>query len=169
MIFQVVIRGRRLRQVTRGAGLLACACALLLAPTAAAQNGSAQQSGVYDQYTEQVPTASGPHDTGSGSPPGTGASGSSGGGAAIVLPASVKKDGGKDAKKLREVATSPRYGAPTSTVPLPNSSTQTADAVSSAVNAASDGSDGRVLGLFVAILVVTAASLGVAVARWRGA
>ena len=125
-----------------GAGLAACACVLWLAPTTAAQS-------VYDQYTEQVPAANGPHNT---SPGGrvrpatrTGSGGTSGGGgAAIVLPANLNEDGGTDAKTLREVATSPRFGAPNSTLQLPADSTQNSQAsVSAALNAVTDGSDGR--------------------------
>jgi len=154
-----------------GAALLACACVLWLAPTAAAGNG-AQSSGVYDQYTEQIPTAGGPHGTNGGGPGGGwtnfGGPGSTGGGSgAIVLPANLNKDGGKDAKKLRAVATSPRYGAPSTTVPLPDSSASTPAGLSAAVNAVSDGSDGRMVGLFVALLAITAVSVGAAASRRR--
>jgi hypothetical protein len=145
----------------------ACACVLWLAPTTAAQS-------VYDQYTEQVPAANGPHNTSSGGPGAPGGSGGSGGtsggggGAAIVLPASLNQDGGKDAKTLREVATSPRFGAPNSTLQLPADSTQNRQAsASAALNAVTDGSDGRMIGLFVALLAVTAVSLGIAAARRR--
>jgi hypothetical protein len=128
---------------------------LWLAPASAAQS-------VYDQYTEQVPAANGPHNTSSGGP---GAPGGSGG---SVLPASLNQDGGKDANTLREVATSPRFGAPNSTLQLPADSTQNSQAgVSAALNAVTDGSDGRMIGLFVALLAVTAVSLGFAAARRR--
>jgi hypothetical protein len=141
---------------------------LWLAPTTDAQS-------VYDQYTEQIPAANGPHNTSSGGPGAPGSSGSSGvsggtsgGGAAIVLPASLNQDGGKDAKTLREVATSPRFGAPNSTFQLPADSTENSQAsVSAALNAVADGSDGRMVGLFVALLAVTAVSLGFAAARRR--
>jgi hypothetical protein len=154
--FRLVFRGRLLRSFG-GLGLALCACFLWLAPSASAQ------SGVYDQYVEQIPTANGPHHSGSGGPGGTGGSG--GTGSAIVLPTSLNKDGGKDAKKLREIATSPRYGAPDSTVPLPESSTRSQAALSAAVSAVTDGSDGRMIGLFIALLAVTAVSLGYAAAR----
>jgi hypothetical protein len=141
---------------------------LWLAPTTGAQS-------VYDQYTEQIPAANGPHNTSSGGPGAPGSSGSSGvsggtsgGGAAIVLPPSLNQDGGKDAKTLREVATSPRFGAPNSTFQLPADSTENSQAsVSAALNAVADGSDGRMVGLFVALLAVTAVSLGFAAARRR--
>ena len=165
--FRLVVRGRGLlRSKVGGAGLAACACVLWLAPTAVAQS-------VYDQYTEQIPAANGPHNTSSGGPGALGGSGgaggtSGGGGAAIVLPASLNQDGGNDAKTLREVATSPRFGAPNSTLQLPADSTQNPRAsVSAALNAVTDGSDGRMVGLFVALLAVTAVSLGFAAARRR--
>ena len=162
-----------MRKAFGEAGLAVCACVLWLAPAAAAQSSGNQDSGVYDQYTEQIPTANGPHNTSSGgggpSAPGSGGTPSTGGGtgSAIVLPANVDKDAGKDAKKLREVATSPRYGAPSSTVPLPDSSTKSSAALTAAVDAVTDGSDGRMIGLFVALLAVTAVSLGIAASRRR--
>ena len=141
---------------------------LWLAPAASAANGSTQDSGVYDQYTEQIPTADGPHGTGSGGT-GSGGTGSTSGGGGIVLPSNLTHDGGKDAKKLRDLATSPRYGAPNGIVPLPESSTATPAGLSAAVNAVTDGSDGRMIGLFIALLAVTAVSLGfAAAARRRG-
>jgi len=147
-----------------------CACALWLAPAAAAA-GSPQDSGVYDQYTEQVPAANGPHNTSSsgGGGPSNGSGGPTAPGAApIVLPATLDDEGGTDAKTLREVATSPRFGAPEATVPLPESSTKSPPAsLSAAVNAVTDGGDGRMVGLFVALLAVTAVSLGIAAARRR--
>ena len=151
---------------TSTALLAALACALWLVPLAAA-SGGAGSSGVYDQYTEQVPTASGPHNTGSGGAGGSGGTGGTGGGAAIVLPANLNKDGGNDAKKLRDVATSARYGAPSSTVPLPENAGSSPAALSSAVNAITDGSDGRMVGLFVALLAVTAVTVGIAASRRR--
>lgn len=168
--FRLVVRGRGLlRSKVGGAGLAACVCVLWLAPTTGAQS-------VYDQYTEQIPAANGPHNTNSGGPGAPGGSGGSGGtsgggaggGAAIVLPATLNQDGGKDAKTLREVATSPRFGAPNSTFELPADSTRNSQAsVSAALNAVTDGSDGRMVGLFVALLAITAVSLGFAAARRR--
>jgi hypothetical protein len=166
--FRFMFRGGLLR-IGLGLTLGVCACALWLAPAAAAQSGT-QDSGVYDQYTEQIPTAHGPHNTSSsgGAGPSNGSGGTSGGGgAAIVLPANLNQDGGKDAKTLREVATSPRYGAPDATVPLPDSSNSSPASMSAAVNAVTDGGDSRMVGLFVALLAVTAVSLGFAAARRR--
>jgi hypothetical protein len=160
-----VHRGRFLR-LFGGVALVVCACLLWLAPAALA-GGSPSDSGVYDQYTEQVPSAGGSHGTGSGlggsggtgSPPGTS------GGGAIVLPANLNAAAGKDAKTLREVATSPRFGAPSSTGQLPQGSGSTPAGFSAAVSTVTDGSDGRMVGLFVALLAVTAVSLGIAAAR----
>ena len=157
--FQFVVRGRFLRLIG-GLGLLACACLFWLAPAASAA-GSPQDSGVYDQYTEQIPTAGGSHHSGTTGGPGTGSGPGTSGGAGIVLPANLKKDGGNDAKTLREVATSTRYGAPNGTLPLPESS---GAGLSAALGAVTDGSDGRMVGLFVALLAVTAVSLGFAAA-----
>jgi hypothetical protein len=135
-----------------------------LAPAASAA-GSPQDSGVYDQYTEQIPTAGGNHHSGSVGGPGSGSGPS--GGAGIVLPSNLKKDGGKDAKTLREVATSPRYGAPNGTGSLPEGSSSSPAALSAAIGAVTDGSDGRMVGLFIALLAVTAVSLGFAAASRR--
>jgi hypothetical protein len=141
----------------------------LLAPAAGAANGPGQSSGVYDQYTEQIPTAGGNHQAGAG---GGGAGGGGGpttnGGGGIVLPSNLTSDGGKDAKTLRELATSPRFGGPAKTVPLPESAAQSPAGFSAAVNAVTDGSGGRMVGLFGALLAVTAVSLGIAAARRRG-
>ena len=148
-----------------GVGLLACACLVWLAPAASA-SGSPQDSGVYDQYTEQIPTAGGNQHSGTGAP-GAGGPSTPGPTGSIVLPANLTKDGGKDAKTLREIATSPRYGAPNGTGSLPESSSSSPPALSAAIGAVTDGSDRRMVGLFVALLAVTAVSLGFAAARRR--
>jgi|RhiMethySRZTD1v2_1073278.scaffolds.fasta_scaffold152801_3 hypothetical protein len=160
----LVNSGRGILRLLGGMGLVVCACLVWLAPAASAA-GSPQDSGVYDQYTEQIPTAGGSHHSGS-TPTGSGSS-TSGPTGSVVLPSNLTKDGGKDAKTLREVATSPRYGAPDGTVPLPESSSSSPAALSAAIGAATDGSDGRMVGLFVALLAVTAVSLGFAAARRR--
>src|SRR4051794_41598316 len=139
---------------------------LVLAPAAAAA-GSPQDSGVYDQYTEQIPTADGSQHSGSAGGARLGGPSTPGPPGSIVLPTNLKKDGGKDAKTLRELATAPRYGAPTPGGSLPQTSASSPAAVSAAVSAITDGSDGRMVGLFVALLAVTAVSLGFAAARRR--
>ena len=74
---------------------------------------------------------------------------------------------GRWRKTLREIATSPQFGAPNTTVPLPERSTNGSVGLSSAVGAVTDGSEGRMVGLFVALLAVTAVSLGFAASRRR--
>ncbi len=139
---------------------------LVFAPAAVAA-GSPQDSGVYDQYTEQIPTAGGQHHSGGTGGPGSGGPSTPGPTGSVVLPSNLNQDGGKDAKTLREIATSPRFGAPTPHGSLPASSASSPASLSAAVGAVTDGSDGRMVGLFVALLAVTAVSLGFAAARRR--
>ena len=137
-----------------------------LAPAAAAA-GSPQDSGVYDQYTEQIPTAGGSQHSGTTVGPGAGGPSTPGPTGSVVLPSNLNKDGGKDAETLREVATSPRYGAPTPAARCRRTPRAARRAVSAAVSAITDGSDGRMVGLFVALLAITAVSFGFAAARRR--
>jgi hypothetical protein len=113
-----------------------------------------------DQYTEQVPTAAGP----------TGSGGNDNGNSSTPLPSSIQtkldQQGGTDAKTLEKVATSSRYGAPLHPGDegvLP--ATSSPGPLSAAVNAVADGSDGRLIGLFVALLAVAALMLGAAAGR----
>lgn len=124
--------------------------------------------GLVDQYTEQVPTASGPKSTGHG--------GGGTGGTTYTAPLSssvktkVHRHGGKDAKTLEKVATSSRYGAPRirpglEAGPPTAASASSPGALSAAVSAVTDGSDGRLVGLFVALLATAALMLGAAATR----
>jgi hypothetical protein len=165
-----VLRGRgkiRRTLVTAIAG-----AALALPGTAFAQTG-----GLIDQYIEDVPTSGGTHHAGTGS----GGTGSTSGGtgstgfSAAVTPASLPSDvtrkledkGGKDSEILQEIATSPRYGAPPASSGAILTATSSPDPFSAAVGAVTDGSDGRMVGLFVALLAITAVSLGFAATRRR--
>lgn len=135
---------------------------LALAPIAAAQSSPP----LVDQYTEQIPTAGGPkHSGGAGGP----ISGGGGGGSGVLPPAvqaQITQEGGNDAKKLKELATSPAFGAPTSRPAGDDTRVVKPEgAVSAAVSAVSDGSDGRLIGLLVALVAITAAALGLAAAR----
>lgn len=128
---------------------------------------AADDPGLVDQYTEQVPTASGPKSTGGG---GGGAGG--GGNYSGTVPPSIQTQiatqGGSDAKTLEKVVASPRYGAPPPTSHAPDEGLGTKSSpatVSAAVNAVTDGSEGRVIGLFIALLVTAALMLGAAAAR----
>jgi hypothetical protein len=146
--------------------------ATALAGAAIALPGAAfaQTGGLIDQYIEDVPTSGGAHHAGTGSG-GTGSTGSS----AAVTPASLPSDvktkledkGGKDSEILQEIATSPRYGAPPATAGAVLTATSSPDPFSAAVGALTDGGDGRMVGLFVALLAITAVSLGFAAARRR--
>jgi hypothetical protein len=157
--------------VLRGRGTNRLALATAFASAAIALPGAAfaQTGGLIDQYIEDVPTSGGTHHAGTGSG-GTGSTGSS----AAVTPASLPSDvktkledkGGKDSDILQQIATSPRYGAPPATsgaIPA----TSSPDPFSAAVGALTDGGDGRMVGLFVALLAITAVSLGFAAARRR--
>jgi Ca2+/Na+ antiporter len=68
---------------------------------------------------------------------------------------------------LQEIATSPRYGAPPAISGAILTATSSPDPFSAAVDALTDGSNGRMVGLFVALLAITAVSLGFAAARRR--
>jgi hypothetical protein len=157
--------------VLRGRGTNRLALATAFASAALALPGAAfaQTGGLIDQYIEDVPTSGGTHHAGTGSG-GTGSTGFS----AAVTPASLPSDvktkledkGGKDSDILQQIATSPRYGAPPATsgaIPA----TSSPDPFSAAVGALTDGGDGRMVGLFVALLAITAVSLGFAAARRR--
>ncbi|MEX0816686.1 MAG: hypothetical protein WD027_04535 [Gaiellales bacterium] len=136
---------------------------LTLAPAAAAQEQPIDETALADQYKETIPTASGPKITGGDSngpttplPPGV----------AAVLTQAV---GEKDAKRLEEVATSPRFGAPAHAPDeggLPASS-DTPNAVSAAVSALTDESGGSLLPLLLAVVLSTGALFGAAVYRRR--
>jgi hypothetical protein len=156
--------------VLRGRGTNRLALATAFASAAIALPGAAfaQTGGLIDQYIEDVPTSGGTHHAGTG---GTGSTGSS----AAVTPASLPSDvktkledkGGKDSDILRQIATSPRYGAPPATSGAILTATSSPDPFSAAVGALTDGGDGRMVGLFVALLAITAVSLGFAAARRR--
>jgi hypothetical protein len=156
-------RGRLTRRIFWGAGLVATACALMLATAGAALSSPP----LVDQYTEEIPTAAGPQHSGGAA----GGPTSNGGGGGTTLPPGVQSqitsEGGKDAKKLKEIATSPAFGAPATRVPDEGAvrDVQPEGALSAAVGAISDGSDGRLIGLFVALVAIAAAALGLAAAR----
>jgi hypothetical protein len=156
--------------VLRGRGTNRLALATAFASAAIALPGAAfaQTGGLIDQYIEDVPTSGGTHHAGTG---GTGSTGSS----AAVTPASLPSDvktkledkGGKDSDILQQIATSPRYGAPPATSGAILTATSSPDPFSAAVGALTDGGDGRMVGLFVALLAIIAVSLGFAAARRR--
>jgi hypothetical protein len=155
----------------RGTNRLALATAFATAALALPGTAFAQSGGLIDQYIEDVPTSGGTHHAGTGGSGGTGSTGSS----AAVTPASLPSDvktkledrGGKDSEILQEIATSPRYGAPPATSGAILAATSSPDPFSAAVGAVTDGSDGRMVGLFVALLAITAVAVGVSAAARR--
>jgi len=159
-----VVRDRlRVRQVIAVAATLGA----LALPTAAFGG-----NGLIDQYIEDVPTAGGAHHPGAGAGGTSSGSGTSSPTAPTVsLSGSVQtkldKNGGDDAQLLNKIATSPNYGAPQETSGTVPTSAGSPTVLSAGVSAITDGSDGRMLGLFVALLAVTAVSLGFAASRRR--
>jgi hypothetical protein len=155
----------------RGTNRLALATAFATAALALPGTAFAQSGGLIDQYIEDVPTSGGTHHAGTGGSGGTGSTGSS----AAVTPASLPSDvktkledrGGKDSEILQEIATSPRFGAPPTASAAVLTANSSPNPFSAAVGALTDGSDGRMVGLFVALLAITAVSLGFAAARRR--
>jgi hypothetical protein len=136
---------------------------LLGAGPAFAQEPAPADTALIDQYKETIPTASGPKVTG----------GSSSGDGTPLPPAVVTElrqaVGEEEAKRLEEVATSPRYGAPSHAPDeggLPASS-ETPNPVSAAISAFSDESGGSLLPLLLAIVFSTGALFGAAVFRHR--
>jgi hypothetical protein len=156
--------------VLRGKGIIRRTLVTALATAALALPGTAfaQTGGLIDQYIEDVPTSGGTHHAGSG---GTGSTSSSAAATPAPLPTDVKTKledkGGKDSEILQEIATSARYGAPPATSGTVLIATSSPDPFSAAVGAVTEGSDGRMVGLFVALLAVTAVSLGFAAAHRR--
>lgn len=143
--------------------LLVLVAALIGVLPAGAQQPSLDDTALIDQYKETIPTASGPKITG----------GSSSGGGTPLPPAVVTElrqaVGEKDATRLEEVATSPRFGAPAHAPDeggLPASS-DTPNAVWAAISALSDESGGSLLPLLLAVVFSTGALFGAAAHRRR--
>ena len=161
----------------RGRGIIRRTLVTAFAAATFALPGTAfaQTGGLIDQYIEDVPTSGGTHHAGSGGSGGTGSTGSTGSSSAAATPAPLPTDvktkledkGGKDSEILQEIATSPRFGAPPATSGTVLASASSPGPFSAAVGAVTDGSDGRMVGLFVALLAVTAVSLGFAAASRR--
>jgi hypothetical protein len=147
--------------------------ALLVVIAALFVTGSAMATdpGLVDQYVEDIPTAGGTHHSGGSAGP-TGSGGSTVGPTGpATLSTEVKDDlktAGEDGKKLEEIATSARYGAPAT------GSAQLGDepGAPSAFGAAASaigGDGGGIVGLFIALVAIAAAAVGLAsAARRRG-
>jgi len=140
-------------------------------------------SAAVSQYVEQIPTSSGPQATGIGKE------------TFKPLPRRAKaklvRQGGEDAPLLEKIATSSAYGAPQATKkkggkggkdddpgagapavvirddPRDLGDASTSEALSAAVSVVTDGSDKRLLGLLIVMLLITATALASAGYRQR--
>lgn len=144
----------------RSIALLAALVVLVLTGSALAAD-----PGLVDQYVEDIPTAGGTHHSGGSAGP-TGSGGSTAGpttGSATLTPA-VEDDlkaAGRDGEKLKEVATSARYGAP-ATAQVQSGAEPGAPSALGAAASAVRGDDGRMVGLIIALVAITAVAVGVA-------
>lgn len=167
--------GIRAAKGTRWVLIWICALgiALLAAPAVGAQDPPPEETALVDQYKEMIPTASGPKASGGGGGNGAATGGGTGGG--TPLPPAVAAEltqavGEEDAKRLEEVATSPRFGAPAIHPPdeggLPVES-GAPSVFSAAVDGLGGESGGSLLPLLLAIVFSTGALFGAAVYRRR--
>jgi hypothetical protein len=181
--------GGRPQRITRRAGAIAVIAAAVFAAGAAearAECGPDSDPAIC-QYVEDIPTSEGSHASGGGgSSSGAGGSTSGGGGqTASTLSPSVTEDveakGGKDTKRLKAIATSPAYGAPTNRANLEgagseqrpadtSASLDSGSALSAAASAVGSG-EGTLLGLITALVLISFATLALAARRaapqWR--
>ena len=144
------------------------------------RDGHPGTSAAVSQYVEQIPTSSGPQATGVGKE------------TFKPLPKRAKaklvRQGGEDAALLEKIATSSAYGAPQATKkkggkdddpgaggaavvirddPRDLGDASTSEALSAAVSVVTDGSDKRLLGLLIVMLLITATALASAGYRQR--
>ena len=162
--------GTRANNGTRWVLISICALgvALLAAPAVGAQDPPPEETALVDQYKEMIPTASGPKASGGG-----GNGGGTGGGTPLPPAVAVELTqavGEEDAKRLEEVATSPRFGAPAIHPPdeggLPAES-GAPSALSAAVDGLAGESGGSLLPLVLALVFSTGALFGAALYRRR--
>jgi hypothetical protein len=107
-----------------------------------------------DQYVESVPTSSGPRPAKSGHR-------RRAGGTSLPVPPAVNDL----SPTLKEVATSPKLGAPDRA--LPDAKASEPGVPAAAVSALDDGDGGRLLWLLIAIVVISCAIAGTATYRHR--
>jgi hypothetical protein len=169
--------GRRPQPITRRAGAIAVIAAAVFAAGAAearADCGPDVDPAVC-QYVEEIPTSEGSQASGGG-----GSSSGGGGPTASTLSpsvtANVESKGGKDTDRLKAIATSPAYGAPTHEPDrngVTGSERPTLDsgsALSAAASAVGSG-EGTLLGLITVLVLISFATLALAARRaaprWR--
>jgi hypothetical protein len=173
-------RGRALRGWKRGflVGLTVVGTLLALTGQASAQSPCGVSA--VDQYVECIPTGDGRNSSGanqSGQAPS--------GPLSPSVDAELQSTGGDDAEVLRQVATSPRYGAPSKPASResssthgrisgealaaadPDSDTSAGDAVSAAVSAVQGGDAARLVGLLVALFIISAVALALSAVRQK--
>jgi hypothetical protein len=154
------------------------AIAVAFASLAWAGTAFAADPGLVDQYVEDIPTAGGTHHSGgSAGPTGSGgttagpSSSASSSGTPAALSTTVKRDlyrnAGKDAKTLEEVATSPRYGAPSLSGPVDGQLEPASPSTLDAAVTALGGDNFGPVGLLVGLLATAAVAIGAAVSRRR--
>lgn len=171
--------GRRPQPITRRAGAIAVIAAAVFAAGAAearAECGPDSDPAIC-QYVEDIPTSEGSHASGAGGTP-SGGSGPTSSGLSPSVTADVEAKGGKDTKRLKAIATSPAYGAPTHEPDrngtswkehgLSNTSPslESGSALSAAASAVGSG-EGLLVGLLAALALISFAAIGVAAHRTR--
>ncbi len=163
---------------------------MLVTVLASAGQASAQlpdDASAVDQYVEDLPGAGGSSGVGVGKG-GTGGTGSgSGVRLSSVAASALQQYGGRDAEILREVATSPVYGAPQDRLGGKKVSRDTrerihsgefdpggasaglspGDAVTAAVGAVEGGDSARLAGLLAALLIISGGGLAAVALRYR--
>lgn len=159
---------------------------VLGAPTGAYAQAACDASAV-DQYVECIPTSDGDD---ANNESGAGGGGNGGGGTTLSpsVSSQIDSQAGSDAPLLKEVASSPRYGAPTKKLKVPaatgtngkarigkeqmvqadpQADVSAGDALSAAAGAVGSGDAARLIGLLVALFLVSAATLAAAAARQK--
>ena len=156
----------------RWLGLVALAAGMLGAESAWASHTpchTGSTSAAVAQYVEQIPTSCGSKATGSG--------GRRVAPLAAVIERQLKREGGRDAALLKEVATNSAYGAPLRRLKSKKGREQleraaredptVGKALSEAVSVVGTGSDDRLIGLALVLLAITALAAGTAAYRRR--
>jgi hypothetical protein len=169
----VGIEGSRVRTGRRALVLAASVAATLLAAPGLAHAQLPDDPSAVDQYVEDVPVGGGKAYPGMSQP------------SKASLPQGVTQqiasEGGSDAPLLTEIATSSAYGAPQKRLAKPRSGASSGDGepaagddgepssgvLSTAVTAAEGGDSKRLLGLLLALLAISVATIVAVAARHR--
>lgn len=143
-------------------GLAGVLAALVVAPPAQGQDAPPPPDDISaaDAYRESLPTAAGSKPTGES-------------GQAAQLPAEIdarlRASGGTDVQLLREVATRPEYGAPSSTSPVRTPLLSEDSSPNVAVEAVADAvGETRIVILFSLLLTLTVGAVALRLVEARG-